>query len=52
LGFSDFIDPKSMSLDVRSLLGTGAIDPETIGVIKAEIREATCEKSKNFQGKV
>ncbi|KAI8890295.1 hypothetical protein K501DRAFT_237324 [Backusella circina FSU 941] len=49
LGFSDFIDPKSLSLDIKSLLGPGATDTDAIGVIKAEIREAICEKSKNLQ---
>ncbi|KAI7861997.1 hypothetical protein BDF14DRAFT_1861374 [Spinellus fusiger] len=49
LGFNEFIDPKSMTLDIHALLCTAAIDVRAIGVIKVEVREAIRRKTKSLQ---
>ncbi|KAI7871162.1 hypothetical protein BDF14DRAFT_1878550 [Spinellus fusiger] len=40
LGFVDLVDPKSMTVDVQSLIGVATQDTSAIGVIKVNIRQA------------
>ncbi|KAI8879896.1 hypothetical protein K501DRAFT_256031 [Backusella circina FSU 941] len=49
LGFADLVDPKSMTIDIKALLGPGAIDTAAIGVVKVEIREAQRDDSVKFK---
>ncbi|RCH95171.1 hypothetical protein CU098_006546, partial [Rhizopus stolonifer] len=49
LGFADLVDPKSMTIDVKALLGALAQDTNAIGVIVAEIRGATRDASMQLQ---
>ncbi|KAI8327289.1 hypothetical protein EDC96DRAFT_532234 [Choanephora cucurbitarum] len=50
LGFADLVDPKSITLDVKALIGLFNQDTNAIGVVVAEIREATRDGSIKFQG--
>ncbi|KAI8375545.1 hypothetical protein BD560DRAFT_392622 [Blakeslea trispora] len=49
LGFADLVDPKSITLDVKALIGLFNQDTNAIGVVVAEIREATRDGSIQFQ---
>ncbi|KAI8377186.1 hypothetical protein EDC96DRAFT_494795 [Choanephora cucurbitarum] len=49
LGFADLVDPKSITLDVKALIGLFNQDTNAIGVVVAEIREATRDGSIKFQ---
>ncbi|KAI9033622.1 hypothetical protein CLU79DRAFT_882763 [Phycomyces nitens] len=40
LGFADLVDPKSMTLDIQSLIGAATSDTTAIGVVKVDIRQA------------
>ncbi|KAI9322715.1 hypothetical protein BX666DRAFT_1848608 [Dichotomocladium elegans] len=40
LGFAGFVEPKSMTVDVRELLTTATMDIFAIGVVKVEVRRA------------
>lgn len=51
LGFADLVDPKSMTIDVRALMGAFAQDTNAIGVVKVEVREASRDPSLQLQGK-
>lgn len=51
LGFADLVDPKSMTIDVRALMGAFAKDTEAIGVVMVEVREASRDASIQLQGK-
>ncbi|KAI8976219.1 hypothetical protein BDB01DRAFT_359888 [Pilobolus umbonatus] len=48
LGFADFVDPKSMTVDLKALLGAMAQDVEAIGLVKVEVREANRTSSKKL----
>jgi Ca2+-dependent lipid-binding protein len=50
LGFADLVDPKSMTIDIKALLGPGAIDTAAIGVVKVEVREAQRDDSVKLKG--
>ncbi|KAL0074495.1 hypothetical protein F4703DRAFT_1946910 [Phycomyces blakesleeanus] len=49
LGFAEFVDPKSMTLDIQALMGADAVDVRAIGVVKVEIREASRLGSQTIQ---
>ncbi|KAI8979253.1 hypothetical protein BDF20DRAFT_974130 [Mycotypha africana] len=49
LGFADLVDPKSMTVDVRALMGAFNQDTNAIGVVKVEVRGATRDASLNLQ---
>ncbi|KAI7902890.1 uncharacterized protein BX663DRAFT_508770 [Cokeromyces recurvatus] len=49
LGCADMVDPKSMTVDIQALLGAFTQDTFAIGVVKVLIREATRDKTANFQ---
>ncbi|KAI8391836.1 uncharacterized protein BYT42DRAFT_543323 [Radiomyces spectabilis] len=49
LGFADLVDPKSMTIDIRTLIGAANQDTSAIGVVKVEIREAYRDASIDFQ---
>ncbi|KAG1048652.1 hypothetical protein G6F43_008976 [Rhizopus delemar] len=49
LGFADLVDPKSLTVDVRALVGAFAQDTNAIGVVKVEIREASRDPSLQLQ---
>ncbi|KAI9252998.1 hypothetical protein BY458DRAFT_522442 [Sporodiniella umbellata] len=49
LGFADFVDPKSLTVDVRALMGAFAQDTNAIGVIKVEVYEALRDSSIQLQ---
>ncbi|KAL9556559.1 hypothetical protein MBANPS3_001819 [Mucor bainieri] len=49
LGFADLVDPKSMTIDIKALMGAFAQDTNAIGVVKVEIREATRDSSIQLQ---
>jgi Ca2+-dependent lipid-binding protein len=51
LGFADLVDPKSMTIDVRALVGAFTQDTNAIGVVKVEVREASRDPSLQLQGK-
>lgn len=51
LGFADLVDPKSMTLDIKALLGTLTQDTNAIGVVKVEVREAARDGSIKIKGK-
>lgn len=40
LGFAGFVDPKSLTIDVKQILGAAAMDTSAIGVVKVRVREA------------
>ena len=44
------VDPKSMTIDIRALLGAFNEDTNAIGVVKVEVRGATRHDTK-VQGK-
>ncbi|KAI9354705.1 hypothetical protein BD770DRAFT_412084 [Pilaira anomala] len=46
LGFADLVDPKSMTIDIRALLGAFNEDTNAIGVVKVEVRGATRHDTK------
>lgn len=50
LGFADLVDPKSMTIDIKALMGAFAQDTNAIGVVKVEVRGATRDGSINLQG--
>ncbi|KAG0793074.1 hypothetical protein G6F21_003887 [Rhizopus arrhizus] len=49
LGFADLVDPKSMTIDVRALVGAFTQDTNAIGVVKVEVREASRDPSLQLQ---
>ncbi|KAK4515667.1 3-isopropylmalate dehydrogenase [Mucor velutinosus] len=49
LGFADLVDPKSMTIDVKALVGAFAQDTNAIGVVKVEVREASRDASIQLQ---
>ncbi|CAO0791446.1 unnamed protein product [Mucor circinelloides] len=49
LGFADLVDPKSMTIDIKALMGAFAQDTNAIGVVKVEIREAARDSSIQLQ---
>lgn len=49
LGFADLVDPKSMTIDIKALMGAFAQDTNAIGVVKVEVRGATRDGSINLQ---
>ncbi|KAI9029659.1 hypothetical protein CLU79DRAFT_843161 [Phycomyces nitens] len=49
LGFAEFVDPKSITLDIQELMGADATDVRAIGVVKVEIREASRLGSQTIQ---
>ncbi|KAI7852946.1 hypothetical protein BDC45DRAFT_484442 [Circinella umbellata] len=40
LGFAGLVDPKSMTLDIKELIGAATQDTSAIGVVKVEVRQA------------
>lgn len=50
LGFADLVDPKSMTIDIKALMGAFAQDTNAIGVVKVEVRGATRDGSIDLQG--
>jgi Ca2+-dependent lipid-binding protein len=52
LGFADLVDPKSLTVDVRALVGAFAQDTNAIGVVKVEVREASRDPSLQLQGSI
>ncbi|KAI9259291.1 hypothetical protein BY458DRAFT_517379 [Sporodiniella umbellata] len=49
LGLADLVDPKSMTIDVRELMGAFTRDTNAIGIVKVEVRQATRDGSLHFQ---
>ncbi|KAI9497976.1 hypothetical protein BDB00DRAFT_755787 [Zychaea mexicana] len=49
LGFADLVDPKSMTLDIKELMGAAAQDTSSIGVVKVEVRQAKRTSTINLQ---
>lgn len=50
LGFADLVDPKSMTIDIKALMGAFDQDTNAIGVVKVEVRGATRDSSIKLQG--
>lgn len=50
LGFADLVDPKSMTLNVKEMMGAAAMDTSAIGVIKVRVIEAKREASGSLEG--
>lgn len=50
LGFADLVDPKSMTIDIKALMGAFDQDTSAIGVVKVEVRGATRDSSIKLQG--
>ncbi|GAA5800941.1 hypothetical protein HPULCUR_006381 [Helicostylum pulchrum] len=49
LGFADLVDPKSMTIDIKALMGAFNEDTNAIGVVKVEVRGATRDSSIKLQ---
>ncbi|KAG2204704.1 hypothetical protein INT47_012000 [Mucor saturninus] len=49
LGFADLVDPKSMTIDIKALMGAFDQDTNAIGVVKVEVRGATRDSSIKLQ---
>ncbi|CEP06852.1 hypothetical protein [Parasitella parasitica] len=49
LGFADLVDPKSMTIDIKALMGAFAQDTNAIGVVKVEVRGAARDSSIQLQ---
>lgn len=45
------VDPKSLTIDVRALVGAFARDTNAIGVVKVEVRQASRDPSIHLQGR-
>lgn len=50
-GLADMVDPKSLTIDVRALVGAFARDTNAIGVVKVEVRQASRDPSIHLQGR-
>lgn len=44
------VDPKSMTIDIKALMGAFNEDTNAIGVVKVEVRGATRDSSIKLQG--
>ncbi|KAI8136766.1 hypothetical protein BJV82DRAFT_526545 [Fennellomyces sp. T-0311] len=49
LGFAGFVDPKSITVDVKDMMGAAAADTSSIGVVKVEVRSAKRNASYQLQ---
>ncbi|CEJ04745.1 hypothetical protein RMCBS344292_18699 [Rhizopus microsporus] len=48
-GLADMVDPKSLTIDIRALVGAFARDTNAIGVVKVEVRQASRDPSIHLQ---
>ena len=49
LGFAGLVDPKSMTLDIKELMGAASQDTSAIGVVKVEVRKAERDATVQLQ---
>lgn len=49
IGFSDMIDPKSLTIDVKEMIGAATKDTTAIGVIMVTVREAARSEAMNMK---
>lgn len=45
LGLADMVDPRSLTVDVRRLMGSATEDTAALGVVMVQVREAQCNPS-------
>lgn len=43
MGLADMVDPRSLTVDVRQLLGGAGKDTNALGVVRVHIIEAQCD---------